>query len=59
MTIIVNGVKAYINPSVVDTDGGKLTVNGEVVKTKLTYNEKDDVMHACEYGGVAYVTTDD
>lgn len=43
MTIIVNGVKAYINPSIVDTAGGKLTVN----------------MHACEYGGVAYVTTDD
>lgn len=36
MTIIVNGVKAYINPSVVDTAGGKLTVNGEVVKAKLT-----------------------
>lgn len=59
MTIIVNGVKAYINPSVVDTAGGKLTVNGEAVKAKLTDNEQDDVMHACEYGGVAYVTTDD
>ena len=58
MTIIVNGVKAYINPSVVDTASGKLTVNGEVVKAKLTDNEQDDVMHACEYGGVAYVTTD-
>lgn len=58
MTIIVNGVKAYINPSVVDITGGKLTVNGEVVKAKLTDNEQDDVMHACEYGGVAYVTTD-
>ena len=31
---------------------------GEVVKAKLTDNEQDDVMHACEYGGVAYVTTD-
>nr|DAR56272.1 MAG TPA: hypothetical protein [Caudoviricetes sp.] len=59
MTIIVNGAKAYINPSVVDTAGGKLTVNSEVVKAKLTDNEQDDVMHACEYGGVAYVTTDD
>lgn len=59
MTIIVNGTKAYINPSVVDMAGGKLTVNGEVVKAKLTDNEQDDVMHACEYGGVAYVTTDD
>lgn len=59
MAIIVNGTKAYINPSVVDTAGGKLTVNGEVVKAKLTDNEQDDVMHACEYGGVAYVTTDD
>lgn len=43
MTIIVNGTKAYINPSVVDTAGGKLTVNGEVVKAKLTDNEQDDV----------------
>lgn len=58
MTIIVNGTKAYINPSVVDTAGGKLTGNGEVVKAKLTDNEQDDVMHTCEYGGVAYVTTD-
>lgn len=46
MTIIVNGAKAYINPSVVDTAGGKLTVNSEVVKAKLTDNEQDDVMHA-------------
>lgn len=59
MTIIVNGTKAYINPSVVDTAGGKLTVNGEVVKAKLTDNEQDDVMHACEYDSVAYITTDD
>lgn len=59
MTIIVNGKKAYINPSVVDITGGKLTVDGAVVKAKLTDNERDDVMHACEYDSVAYITTDD
>lgn len=58
MTIIVNGTKAYIHPSVVDITGGKLTVDGAVVKAKLTDNEQDDVMHACEYDSVAYITTD-
>lgn len=42
MTIIVNGTKAYIHPSVVDTTGGKLTVDGTVIKAKLTDNEQDD-----------------
>lgn len=59
MTIIVNGVKAYINPSVVDITGGKLEVDGAAIKAKLTDDEQDDVMHACEYGGVAYITTND
>jgi len=59
MTIIVNGVKAYINPSVVDIIGGKLEVDGSVIKAKLTDDEQDDVMHACEYDGAAYITTND
>lgn len=59
MTIIVNGTKEYINPSVVDITGGKLEVDGAVIKAKLTDDEQDDVMHACEYDGVAYITTND
>lgn len=59
MTIIVNGTKAYINPSVVDITGGKLEVDGAVIKEKLTDDEQDDVMHACEYDGVAYITAND
>lgn len=59
MTIIVNGTKAYINPSVVDVTGGKLEIDGAVIKAKLTDDEQDDVMHACEYDGVAYITTND
>lgn len=59
MTIIVNGTKAYINPSVVDITGGKLEVDGAIIKAKLTDDEQDDVMHACEYDGVAYITTND
>lgn len=59
MTIIVNGTKAYINPSVVDITGGKLEIDGAVIKAKLTDDEQDDVMHACEYDGVAYITTND
>lgn len=59
MAIIVNGTKAYINPSVVDITGGKLEIDGAVIKSKLTDNEQDDVMHACEYDGVAYITTND
>lgn len=59
MTIIVNGTKAYINPSVVDITGGKLEVDGAVIKAKLTDDEQDDVMHACEYDGVAYITVND
>lgn len=59
MTIIVNGLKAYINPSVVDITGGKLEVDGAIIKAKLTDDEQDDVMHACEYDGVAYITTND
>lgn len=59
MTIIVNGLKAYINPSVVDITGGKLEIEGAVIKAKLTDDEQDDVMHACEYDGVAYITTND
>lgn len=59
MTIIVNGLKAYINPSVVDITGGKLEIDGAVIKAKLTDDEQDDVMHACEYDGVAYITTND
>ena len=59
MTIIVNGTKAYINPSVVDITGGKLEIDGAVIKAKLTDDEQDDIMHACEYDGVAYITTND
>jgi hypothetical protein len=59
MTIIVNGTKAYINPSVVDITGGKLEVDGAIIKAKLTDDEQDDVMHACEYDGVAYITAND
>lgn len=59
MAIIVNGTKAYINPSVVDITSGKLEIDGAVIKAKLTDNEQDDVMHACEYDGVAYITTND
>ena len=59
MTIIVNGTKAYINPSVVDITGGKLEVDGAIIKAKLTDDEQDDVMHACEYDGVAFITAND
>ena len=59
MTIIVNCTKAYINPSVVDITGGKLEVDGAIIKAKLTDDEQDDVMHACEYDGVAYITAND
>lgn len=59
MTIIVNDVKAYINPSVVDITGGKLEVDGAVIKAKLTDDEQDDVMQACAYDGVAYITAND
>ncbi len=59
MAIIVNMEKAYVGSFVVNTAGGKLEINGEVIKANLTDKERADVMHAVEYNGVVYINTDD